>query len=154
MRKGRMEPPFYGSLQRYFEERGERDFSPGRVRQAVRAIRREKLPDPARVANAGSFFKNPIVAEAVARRLGEAYPEMPRFAGGEGRVKLAAGWLIERAGLKGHAGHGFATSKDNALVVINESGRSYAQLEAFAGEIVAKVQERFGVRLEQEPETL
>jgi UDP-N-acetylmuramate dehydrogenase len=154
LRKQRMKPPFYASLQHHLEQADETDYSPARIRQAVIAVRKLKLPDPRTIANCGSFFKNPIVPAALAGQLSARYPDMPKYPAGADRVKLAAGWLIEQAGLKGYANHGFATSPDNALVVVNESADTFASLELFAGEIIEKVRSRFGVMLEQEPETL
>lgn len=152
--KSHMKPPFYTSLQNYFEQNGVTDYSPRSVRQAVTAIRAVKLPDPAKVANTGSYFKNPIVEEDVAEQLAAKYPEMPQFPVANVGVKLAAGWLIEQAGLKGYQNHGFTTSPDNALVVINLAADKYSQLELFKDEIIDKVRATFGVTLEQEPETL
>jgi UDP-N-acetylmuramate dehydrogenase len=154
LHKSAMKPPFYASLQHHYEQNRITDCSPAQVRQAVIAIRKLKLPDPQHVANCGSFFKNPIVPAEVDRTLAAAYPDMPRFPMAEGGVKLAAGWLIEKAGLKGYANHSFMTSPQNALVIINQSARTFAGLELFKNEIVEKVYQEFGVRLEQEPETL
>ncbi|HET8690324.1 MAG TPA: UDP-N-acetylmuramate dehydrogenase, partial [Candidatus Saccharimonadales bacterium] len=152
--KTQMKPPFYTSLQNYFEQNDVTDFSPASVREAVRAIRAVKLPDPAKVANTGSFFKNPIVDHSQAEKLAAAYPDMPQFPVANVGVKLAAGWLIEQAGLKGYQNHGFTTSPDNALVVINQSADKYSDLELFKAEIIQKVRQKFSVQLEQEPETL
>ncbi len=154
LKKESMKPPFYASLQQHLDQVGERDRSPRTIRQAVIAIRESKLPDPKRVANSGSFFKNPIVPGELAGRLAARYPAIPIYPAGEGHVKLAAGWLIEQAGLKGYASHGFMTSPDNALVIINRSAQSFVELERFAGEIIAEVHRCFGVLLSQEPETL
>ncbi|HET6622823.1 MAG TPA: UDP-N-acetylmuramate dehydrogenase [Candidatus Saccharimonadales bacterium] len=152
--KSKMKPPFYASLQNYFEQNDITDYSPASVRQAVIDIRSVKLPDPTKVANTGSFFKNPIVGSQLAEKLAEDYPEMPQFPVAGVGVKLAAGWLIEQVGLKGYANHGFTTSPDNALVIINQSADKYSELELFKEEIIGKVQTKFGVKLEQEPETL
>jgi len=154
LRKRPMTPPFYASLQTYLERNQITDYPPAQVRQAVIAIRKVRLPDPRQVANCGSFFKNPIVDADQARILAARYPDMPTFAAAEGRVKLSAGWLIERAGLKGYARHGFMTSCENALVVINQSGGTFAELEGFKDELVGRVDRIFGVRLEQEPDIL
>jgi len=154
LRKHSMQPPFYASLQTWFEQNQITDFSPAQVRQAVIAIRKIRLPDPSQVANCGSFFKNPIVEADQARTLAARYPDMPAFPAADARVKLSAGWLLERAGLKGHAHHGFMTSPHNALVVINQSGGTFAALERFKNELVNRVLQTFGVRLEQEPDIL
>ena len=154
LNKTTMRPPFYASLQKYLDEHEITDYSPQAIRAAVSAIRAVKLPDPKQVANTGSFFKNPIVDSITADQIIKLWPELPHFPAGDGMVKLAAGWLIEQAKLKGYAAHGFKTYENNALVVVNESAHSYAELQAFKNEIIERVLEKFGVTLEQEPETL
>jgi UDP-N-acetylmuramate dehydrogenase len=154
LRKSKMRAPFYASLQHHLDATGQNDYSPSHIRQAVIALRKLRLPDPRHIANCGSFFKNPIVPAELAQKLTTLYPDMPKFPASQMRVKLAAGWLIEQSGLKGYAGRGFATSPDNALVIINRSGKTYSDLELFASEIIEKVQRKFGICLEQEPQTL
>lgn len=149
-----MRPPFYASLEKYLNEHGISDYSPQSIRQAVTAIRAVKLPDPKQIANTGSFFKNPIVDSITANQIVKLWPELPHFPARDGMVKLAAGWLIEHAGLKDYKAHGFKTYENNALVVVNESGHSYSELQAFKNEIIDTVLQKFGVTLEQEPETL
>lgn len=149
-----MRPPFYGSLQHYLDINGITDYSPHIIRNAVTAIRQTKLPDPRLIANTGSFFKNPIVSKNVAKRLQLQYSDMPSFPMDDSRAKLAAGWLIEQAGMRGHAAHGFTTFSTNALVVVNENSSSYHDLLAFTREIIGAVRDKFGIVLEQEPETL
>ena len=90
----------YGDVEREVEARGGATLR--NIREAICSIRRAKLPDPAVLGNAGSFFKNPVVEAPVAERLLAEYPDMPHYAAPEGRVKLAAGWLIDRAGMKGY----------------------------------------------------
>lgn len=152
--KSAPQPPFYESLQKYLDERGIKDYTPQIIRGAVIAIRSTKLPDPAKVANTGSFFKNPILTSGEFEDLSAKHPDVPHWPMRDGTIKLPAGWLIEHAGLKGYRSHGMKTLETNALVFINESAHSFADLMAFKGEIVAKVQEKFGVTLEQEPELL
>lgn len=154
LRKTPMQPPFYDSLQRYLDTHSITDYSPASIRQAVVAIRADKLPDPAKIPNTGSFFKNPIVERAVVQSLLAEHPNMPHFPLPNGDEKLAAGWLIEQSGLKGYAAHGFATHDKNALVVVNRDARHYDDLQRFAAEIVDTVRSRFGVTLSQEPEIL
>lgn len=149
-----MQPPFYASLGRYFSSHDIRDFSPSSIRTAVTAIRSTKLPDPKLIANTGSFFKNPIVEASKARELKTTHPNMPQFPMKNGTVKIAAGWLIESAEMKGYRKYGFRTYENNALVIVNESSHSYLELEKFRHEIVSKVESLFGISLEQEPELL
>jgi UDP-N-acetylmuramate dehydrogenase len=125
--------------------------TPLQVAEAVCAVRREKLPDPATLGNAGSFFKNPLVGCEVADRLLADHPELPCFPQAGDRVKLAAGWLIERCGLKGwRAGH-FGVHDRQALVLVHFGGGSAGELLAFADQVANRVAERFGIMLEPEP---
>ncbi|MCB8889760.1 UDP-N-acetylmuramate dehydrogenase [Vreelandella malpeensis] len=130
------------------------DPTPLDVARAVCAIRREKLPDPATLANAGSFFKNPIVARELADRLAARYPGMPRFPQSQGGDKLAAGWLIDQCGLKGERQGAFGVHERQALVLVHFGGGTREGLLAFARHIIEAVEERFGVTLEPEPRLL
>lgn len=119
--------------------------------KAVCEIRRRKLPDPARVGNAGSFFKNPVVPAAEYRALAAAHPGLVAYPNGPDRYKLAAGWLIDRAGWKGRRMGAVGVHDRQALVLVNHGGAGAADLMALADAIRADVRERFGVALEQEP---
>ncbi|MBB3143294.1 UDP-N-acetylmuramate dehydrogenase [Halomonas organivorans] len=121
------------------------------VAEAVCAVRREKLPDPAVLGNAGSFFKNPVVSSERAASLREAYPDMPSFPLDDGRTKLAAGWLIDRCGLKGWRDGAFGVHDRQALVLVHHGGGDAAGLLAFAARVADTVERRFGVALEREP---
>lgn len=147
--KGCLKPPFYNSLQRYIDEHHETDFSPMNIREMVSAIRSEKLPDPEKVASAGSFFKNVYVDKAGADAAESQ--GIPLWRSEDGGGKINSGWLIEACGLKGKAMHGIRVSDKAALVLINESAKSYADLAAAREEIVGAVVEKFGLVLEQEP---
>ncbi|UJA21209.1 UDP-N-acetylmuramate dehydrogenase [Thermoleophilia bacterium SCSIO 60948] len=149
-------PPFYASLAAELERRGIEAPSLAEVRDAVIAVRATKLPDPTRVANSGSFFKNPVVGTELLDRVraAAAPAEPPHYPQPDGTEKLAAGWLIEAAGMRGHAAHGMRTWDANALVLVNDGTATYAGLDAFRGEIRDRVRERFGIELEQEPDEL
>jgi UDP-N-acetylmuramate dehydrogenase len=125
--------------------------TPASVSEAISAIRRRKLPDPALLGNAGSFFKNPVVTAAQAQALGGAHPGMPSWPAGDGRSKLSAAWLIEKAGLKGHREGDAGVSAQHALVLVNHGAASGAQVAALARRVQDAVQSRFGVPLEPEP---
>ncbi|BAD39677.1 UDP-N-acetylmuramate dehydrogenase [Symbiobacterium thermophilum] len=148
--------PFYPALGRYLEERGLTHPTVQQVRDAVIAIRRAKLPDPAHVANCGSFFRNPIIPAPQAAELLRRYPDMPHWPVPGGGVKLAAGWLIDRAGFRGVADPetGMGTWPAQALVVVNHRASSTADLLRFKQKVQDEVRRRFGVTLEQEPELL
>ena len=122
---------------------------PRDVFEAVVALRRARLPDPAVTPNAGSFFKNPVVDTATADRLARQYPAMPQFEAAGGR-KLAAGWLIEQCGLRGAEGEGVAVHPGHALVLVSRGGDGRALL-ALARRIQDAVADTFGCRLEIEP---
>lgn len=121
------------------------------VFDAVCAIRREKLPDPVYRPNAGSFFKNPVVSASLAARLAADTPGMPSYPQPDGRIKLAAGWLIDQCGLKGFRAGAFGIHDNQALVIVHFGNGSLAELLAFADGIVERVESRFGVTLEREP---
>jgi UDP-N-acetylmuramate dehydrogenase len=116
----------------------------------VCATRMAKLPDPAVLGNAGSFFKNPVVPAAQAERLKATWPTLPVYPAGEGLCKLAAGWLIDQCELKGFAIGGAQVHGQQALVLVNRGGASAVELIALAAHVRESVQQRFGVLLEHE----
>lgn len=148
-----LQRPLYEALERYFVEHNVQDLTPQTVREAVIAIRSSKLPDPEVIPNSGSFFANPIVDEDVYEHIKAKYPDVKAYPI-HGQYKLAAGWLIEKAGLKNYAAHGLKTYDKQALVIVNESAEHASELMKFRDEIVAKVRDQFGVTLEQEPELI
>ncbi len=125
--------------------------TPLAVAEAVCSIRREKLPDPQVLANAGSFFKNPLVADVLAAQLLQQHPAMPNFPQQGGQTKLAAGWLIDQCGLKGMRDGAFAVHQQQALVLVHFGGGDRQGLMKTASYIADQVEARFGVRLEPEP---
>jgi UDP-N-acetylmuramate dehydrogenase len=121
------------------------------VAEAIARIRTRKLPDPALIGNAGSFFKNPLVDTATAAALRERHAGLPTWAAGEGRAKLSAAWFIETCGFKGLREGDAAVSEQHALVLVNRGNATGAQVHALAERIRERVRERFGVELEPEP---
>jgi len=119
--------------------------------ESVVAIRRRKLPDPAAIGNAGSFFKNPVVSREKHGELIARFPSLVGYALPGGRFKLAAGWLIDAAGLKGATRGRAGIYEKQALVLVNRGGATGAEILALAREVQDKVAERFGVALEPEP---
>lgn len=145
------QPPFYAALQKYFDENHISTFLHETVRQAVMAIRFEKLPDPADRPNAGSFFKNAVIEDWLLPDLQAENPDMPFYDMPGKRYKIPSGWLIEQAGFKGQLISGMRVHDKNALVLINESAKSYADLEAARDAITTAVRDKFRIELEQEP---
>lgn len=147
--KTTLKPPFYNSLQRHIDQHQETDFSPQNIRQIVIKIRNSKLPDPQKVASAGSFFKNVLIPKEdfeIVKQQG-----IPAWQNPDGTGKINSGWLIEQCGLKGKKMRGIRISDQAALVLINEDAKSYTDLAAARDEIIGAIAEKFGFILEQEP---
>ena len=121
------------------------------IREAICAIRRAKLPDPKVTGNAGSFFKNPVVDESVAQQLRARWPDMPLYpAALSGKAKLAAGWLIDKAGLKGCRSGRVGIHERQALVLVNLGGATGGEILDFARMVQARVHEKFGIEIDTE----
>lgn len=144
-------PPFYESLQAYLDKNNISLYTHAAIRDAVLAIRADKLPDVKEYASAGSFFKNALVEDWKYNELKTQFPEMPGYDMADGTYKIPTGWLIEQAGLKGQVFHGMRVHTGNALVLINESAASYADLVAARNTIIGKVRDMFQIIIEQEP---
>ena len=140
----------YGEVRDELAARGIASAAPTDVADAVAAIRQRKLPDPAVLGNAGSFFKNPVVDAATASMLKAREPQLPTWPT-DGGTKLAAGWLIERCGWKGHRRGDAGVHERHALVLVNHGNARGADLLALAHDIQRSVDARFGIRLEPEP---
>ncbi|GAA5784279.1 UDP-N-acetylmuramate dehydrogenase [Chitiniphilus shinanonensis] len=125
--------------------------TPQGVAQAVVNVRRRKLPDPAVIGNAGSFFKNPIVPAAQRDALLAEHPALVSYAMPDGDYKLAAGWLIEHAGWKGRRLGPVGMYERQALVLVNHGGAARADVAALTDAVRAEVLARFGVAIEPEP---
>ena len=125
--------------------------TPAAVEAKVRKIRAAKLPDPRETGSAGSFFKNPVVAKLKARELITLHPSLVAYPLAGGRAKLAAGWLIDAAGLKGYAEEKVGIWPKHALILVNRGGTAGEDVLRFAHEVRDRVERRFGVELEPEP---
>ncbi len=149
-------PPFYSSLERYFSEHKITNYTPQAVRQAVIAIRSSKLPDPAKVANCGSFFANPIIPRSQLEELKESFPNIMYWDVSDDKAKISAAWLLEYLGLKGYhePNTGMAIWDKQPLVFVNENAKNTVSLIAFRDAIMDAVDKKFGIQLEQEPELI
>jgi UDP-N-acetylmuramate dehydrogenase len=143
----------YADVAEELERLGRRSPRPVDVAEAVVRIRRRKLPDPRRVPNAGSFFKNPVVDEGTWRRLRESYPGLKHYAAPDG-VKLAAAQLIDLSGFQPTPAAPVSVWPRQSLVVINPGRRPIGEVLAFAEQLRGAVRARFGVRLEIEPDAI
>jgi UDP-N-acetylmuramate dehydrogenase len=141
----------YGPVRQRLTEQGIDQPTPTDVSQAICSIRSEKLPDPAVLGNAGSFFKNPLVSAALVARLKGEYPDLVAYSQPDGQMKLAAGWLIEKAGWKGFREADAGVHKLQALVLVNYGDATGLQLLALAQRIQKDISQRFSVELEMEP---
>lgn len=148
LKVGRMERPFYNSIEKYIFDHNETVFTPMNIRKMVSAIRADKLPDPKEKASAGSFFKNIYITEE--ETFAVTQKRIPIHRGNDG-IKINSGWLIEQAGLAGQIYNGIRISDKASLVLINESATSFSDLAATRDFIITTVFNKFGYRLEQEP---
>jgi len=140
----------YGAIRTTLEEMGLKgDPTPSHISEAVMRIRRNKLPDPAEIGNAGSFFKNPELSQAKYDALKAQYPDLPGYAV-PGGVKVPAAWLIEQSGWKGFRRGAHGVHDRQALVLVNHGGAQGADIQLLAQEIIASVREKYGVELHPE----
>ncbi|CAH0990007.1 UDP-N-acetylenolpyruvoylglucosamine reductase [Sinobacterium norvegicum] len=124
------------------------------VFDAVVAVRSRKLPNPAILANAGSFFKNPVVSASQYQQLRAEFPQLVGYVQADDNVKLAAGWLIDQAGWRGRSLGPVAMHKEQALVLVNNGGATLADVVALVEQVKADSQKRYGLSLEVEPRWL
>jgi UDP-N-acetylmuramate dehydrogenase len=140
----------YGAIQDTLREMGVGELSVKAISEAVCRIRRSKLPDPAQIGNAGSFFKNPEIPKAQYDDLKARYPDMPGYITAQDFVKVPAGWLIEQCGWKGKIVGATGVHKLQALVLVNYGDAKGREIKALAESVQQSVQERFGIRLTPE----
>lgn len=140
----------YGAINSELEAKNISNPSIKDVSDAVIAIRSSKLPDPAKIGNAGSFFKNPVIELPLAEKLKLEFPTMPQYEVGENLRKLAAGWLIEQCGWKGKTLDNYGVHKLQALVLVNYSNATGQQIFDLSTDIIDSVKQKFGVELERE----
>jgi UDP-N-acetylmuramate dehydrogenase len=155
--KGSPLPPYYPAVASYFEEHAVTNPTAQTLRDAVIAIRSQKLPDPKLVKNCGSFFANPIISSAQLVQIQtDTDLQIPHWSAGQDSLKVSAAWLIENAGFKdAHDPEtGMATWSTQPLVFVNEKATSTANLLAFKQKVITAVQSKFNITLVQEPELL
>lgn len=141
----------YGAIQQELEQMGVEELNIKAISQAVINIRSSKLPDPAKIGNAGSFFKNPVVEQELADKVKAEYPEAPVYPAADGKAKLAAGWLIEKAGWKGKTfDERYGVHKLQALVLVNYGGAKGGEVWQLSEDILKDIKSKFGVELERE----
>ena len=140
----------YGAIEQELEKMGVKELSIQAISQAVINIRSSKLPDPTKIGNAGSFFKNPSVPVWRYNELKGKYPHIVGYPNADGTVKLAAGWLIEQAGWKGVRRGDAGVHEKQALVLVNYGSATGKEIFELSEEVMKDVEEQFGVRLERE----
>jgi UDP-N-acetylmuramate dehydrogenase len=140
----------YGAIQQELEKMGVTEPTIQNVSQAVIAIRQSKLPDPKVLGNAGSFFKNPVVSVERFETIQRKYPEASFYPVSDTEVKLAAGWLIERAGFKGLRKGNCGVHDKQALVLVNYGGSTGQEILDLSTQIIEQIQKLFGLTLERE----
>jgi len=141
----------YGSVERELEAMGVTEVTPNDVSQAVCRLRRRRLPDPAVLGNAGSFFKNPHVHSETFKELKARYEDLVAFPDTDEGVKLAAGWMIDRMGWKGFRSGAAGVHTEHALVLVNYGGATAEEVLKLARDIQHSVKGAFGIELEIEP---
>lgn len=134
----------YGQLK---ADLGNKSITPASIREAVVRIRKQKLPEPADLGNAGSFFMNPVIDVAEFEKLKAEYPNIPSFPAPEGKVKISAGWLIEQCGFKGKRYDNVGVYEKQALVLVNFGGASGNDIAILAESIRNTVRNTFNVEL-------
>jgi len=140
----------YKTLNEYLEKAGIKNPTIRNISDAVAEIRRSRLPDPSKLGNAGSFFKNPEVNFETLEKLKSEYPDIKSFPSESGKVKISAGWLIEKCGLKGKRVSDVGTSPDHALVICNFGNATGNEILEFAMRVKKEVAIKFGITLQEE----
>lgn len=137
----------YGAIRETLEKMGVKELSIKAISDAVIAIRSSKLPDPKVIGNAGSFFKNPEVPEAVYQKVKAAFAGLPHYPASNGMIKIPAAWLIEQCGWKGKRIGNTGSYKDQALVLVNYGSANGAEIMELAMKIKESVRQKFGIDL-------
>ncbi len=140
----------YGAIEEELAVMGVTSPSPEAVSDAIIRIRSSKLPDPAILGNAGSFFKNPVISRDVYKQISETHPQIPGYPSGEATVKVPAGWLIEQCGWKGYRKGDAGCYEKQALVLVNYGNATGEEIYQLSDQIIQSVIKTFGITLERE----
>lgn len=140
----------YGDIQQELADRRISDPGIDDLSRVVMAIRQRKLPDPASVGNAGSFFKNPVVSPEKGEEIRKKYPRLPAYSLPDGRIKIPAGWLIDQCGWKGKRVSHTGCYAQQALVIVNYGGATGREILNFSRQVAQSVHAKFGIELEPE----
>jgi UDP-N-acetylmuramate dehydrogenase len=140
----------YGAIKEALEKMGIGQPSPADISKAVIQIRQSKLPDPSVLGNAGSFFKNPLISNAHLIQLLGQYPDLPHYPQDAQRTKVAAGWLIEKAGWKGKRVGNTGSHAQQALVLVNYGEAAGREIRDYAKAVMLSVEQKFAIKLEPE----
>ncbi|NNE54379.1 MAG: UDP-N-acetylmuramate dehydrogenase [Flavobacteriales bacterium] len=140
----------YGAIEAELERQNVQTLSIAAISKAVINIRQSKLPDPAQIGNAGSFFKNPVIDAQLAERIKREHPNMPQYPAPNGKVKVAAGWLIDTAGWKGYSQEDYGVHDKQALVLVNRGNAEGKQIYELSQKILEDIASKFGIQLERE----
>jgi len=140
----------YGAIQVHLEKKGIKSPSIKDISNAVISIRQEKLPDPKKLGNSGSFFKNPIVSENRFKEIQKDFPEMPFYTLSDQQIKIPAGWLIDQAGLKGYREGDAGVHENQALVLVNHGNASGENILDLSKTVRQKIYKKFGLHLQPE----
>lgn len=146
--------PDYPGVKKYFIENNINIPTLSQIRSVIINVRKEKLPNPKEIPNVGSFFKNSIVSKDLADKIKREFTDAKFFPVNSSLTKIPAGWLIEKAGLKGKSFGSISVYDKNALVIINNGNATKEDLIKAKNEIVKIVEQKFGITLEQEPEII
>ncbi len=137
----------YGDIQKILDEKNVTNPTIKHVSEIVIAIRKSKLPDPSELGNAGSFFKNILVAEKDFKRLQQEFQEIPHYISNNNMTKIPSAWFIEQCGWKGKKVGNVGCHEKQALVLVNHGGASGSEIKTFAEQIILSVQQKFNVTL-------
>ena len=140
----------YGAINEELQKMNVSEPSIKNVSDAVIAIRTSKLPDPKKLGNSGSFFKNPVITNVQFLKIQSAYPEIAAYPVGDSHTKLAAGWLIDNAGWKGYTKGNYGVHKNQALVLVNYGGATGEEIYNLSNEIMLSIKTKYGIELERE----